>query len=91
MVEYKLELSGSGTKTLDFGTSSPTGAKFVLVKVAAGQGVGPVLVHTNGAVSTEEVSAGGMKMLCSPSPIDGITSMSLEYTTAASVRVWVLG
>lgn len=90
-VEYKLDLVGSGTKTLDFGTAPAAGAKFILVKVELGQGVAPVMVRPNGGTVAEEVSAGGAKMLCSPSPVAGITSMTLEYTTNASVRVWVLG
>lgn len=90
-VEYKLDLTGSGTKTLDFGTAPAAGAKFILVKVEPAQGVAPVLVRPNGGTVAEEVSSGGAKMLCSPAPSAGITSMTLEYTSDATVRVWVLG
>lgn len=89
VVRYKLELTGSGTKALDFGTIPAEGAKLVLMTVAEGDN--PVLVYVNGSATPEEVTSDGVKVLLSPTPSTGITSLSVEYSADASVSVWVLG
>lgn len=88
---YKLQLTGSGSKLLDFGTLPITGAKLIFLKVDDAQGVAPVTVTINGNVVGEEVTAGGAKLCVSPSPATGITSMTLVWGADTSVRVWVLG
>jgi hypothetical protein len=89
VVRYRLELTGSGTKTLDFGTIPVAGAQLVLVKVF--QGTDPVLVYVNGSATPEEIAVGGGKFILSPTPVNGVTSMVLEHTADSSVSVWVLG
>jgi len=91
LAEYKLELTGAGTKSIDFGTMPAAGAKLILAKVEVGVGVAPVGFRANGGLVAEEVSAGGAKFICSPVPVAGITSLDVDWTTAASVRVLVLG
>jgi len=91
VVRYALDLVGSGTKTLDFGTIPAAGPKLIFVKVEPGAGVAPILARINGGTVAEEVSAGGAKMLVSPSPVAGASSMTIEHTTNASVSVLVLG
>jgi hypothetical protein len=91
VVRYKLDLTDSGSQTIDFGTVPVVGAKVLLVAVDAGQGVAPVTTKVNGETVGEEVAAGGAKFLCSPQPVAGITSLAIDYTTSCTVRVWVLG
>jgi hypothetical protein len=38
-----------------------------------------------------EVTTGGFFVFGSPSPVAGITSLSIAYTGAGRVRVWLLG
>ena len=91
LAEYKLELTGAGTKSIDFGTMPPAGAKLIFAKVEPGVGVAPVGFRINGGTAVEEVAAGGGKFLSSPVPVSGVTSLSVEYTADASVRILVLG
>ena len=87
---YKLQLVDTGSKTLDLGTLSPLGAKLLFLKVDEGQNVAPVMVRINEETVGEEVSAGGGKLLVSPSPVTGITAITLEWSAATSVSVWAL-
>lgn len=90
---FKYELAGAGTKTVDFGTIDTTGAKAILVELAA-DATAPVMVQVNGGGATGqlELSAGGIFAFASPSPTtNGILSLDLVHTAAATVRVRVLG
>jgi hypothetical protein len=86
--------SSSGTKNVDFGTMpTPAGAKLVLLTY---ESVGntpapPIAVLLNGGNQAIEVTAGGFLCLGSPTPAAGITAMSISYTGAGKVRVWLLG
>lgn len=86
-----LKLTGAGTKVVDMGTLPVAGAKALLVKVDPGSGVLPVLLTLNSGTEPLEVAAGGFILLSNPTPSAGITSVSIAYSGACTVRVWVLG
>lgn len=89
--EFVLSLTGSGSKSVSLGTLGSPGVKGLFIKVDAGSTVAPVLVRLNAAVAGVEVSGGGFLLLGSPSPVSGVTQLDLDYTTSATVRVWVFG
>jgi hypothetical protein len=86
-----LNLSGSGTKTIPFGTVGLAGLKGLLIKVDANPNGQPVLITVNAGTAPIEVSPGGFIAVGSPSPAAGITSLSVTWTSAAIVRIWALG
>lgn len=88
--EYNLP-AGSGTKVVDFGTMPAAGAKLVLVHYEPANAAPPVNVTINAGDQALELSSGGTLSFFSPVPTAGITSMSLAYTGAGRVRVWLLG
>lgn len=89
-----LKLTGSGTHSVCFGTVA-AGAKGILVEVDADSTglLSPVNIQVNGggAPGQMEVSPGGFWAYFNPSPVAGITSMDIVYTSDATVRVWILG
>lgn len=85
-----LKLTGTGTKNVDMGTIPNTGVKALLIKVDAGVSVPPVQVTLNGGDEPIEIAAGGFIFLSNPTPANGITTVSLAYTGACTVRVWAL-
>ena len=93
--EYNLP-SSSGTKVVDFGTMPTAGVKALLVTydgVPPGGGGPPpvVAILVNGGSTVHELSSGGFLCLGSPVPVAGITAMSIAYTGAGKVKVWLLG
>ena len=90
-----LNLVGSGTETVSFGTIVAPGVKAMLIEVDADTSgsLAPVLVEINGGgpVGAIEISPGGFWAYGNPSPVAGIVSMDIVYTTANCVRVWLLG
>ncbi len=86
-----LNLTGSGTKSVDMGTVGSPGAKVLLVKVDPGVSVSPVQITLDEADTPFELSAGGFFLYANPTPAVGITSLDVAHTTACVVRVWVLG
>lgn len=96
---YQLALSsGPGTKTLDFGTFGPNGAKMLVVYVRPTSDplFQPVLLTFNGAtVPTAgqiELSAGGWLVLASPQPTGaGVLSMTIHYPGNAGMNIWAYG
>ena len=90
--EFKLELLSSGTQVVDLGTITTPGVKGLLILVAANTTAAPVEVRINGSSTGGiEISPGGLMAVGSPSPVTGITSISIVYTTTNSVRLWALG
>jgi hypothetical protein len=92
-VKFKYELTGSGSKTIDFGSISTVGAKGILIELAA-DATAPIMVQINGGGvgGQVELSPGGFWAFGSPNPtVNGVLSMSLVYTAAATVRVRILG
>jgi hypothetical protein len=90
--EALLNLSGSGTKSVDVGTIPGAGAKAIMIKVDAGTGLSPIMVKVNGsATGVIEVSPGGFVVISNPNPVAGITQLDIVYASAATVRITLLG
>lgn len=91
--KFKYELTGAGSKDVSFGSIDTVGAKAILIELAA-DATAPIMVQLNGggASGQIELSAGGLWAFGSPTPtINGVLSMTLVHTAAATVRVRVLG
>lgn len=97
--EYVFPDSPSGTKVVDFGTTAPEGAKLLLIVYGplvdtvscAYYPSDPIQVKLNGSTNSVELSSGGFLLLASPNPSSGITSVSIQYSSAGKVHVWLLG
>ncbi len=89
--EGRLVLSGSGTKVVDLGTASSPGLKCLLVMVESSNIASPVEIRVNGSsTGGVEVSPGGFMAFGSPSPVTGITQLSIVYSSSVTVRFWAL-
>lgn len=87
-----LNLEGSGSVSISFGTTPAEGAKAILIEVDTNSTGEPVLVTVNGANEGDiEISPGGFMVISNPVPVAGITSLAIAHTTDNVVRVWVLG
>ena len=89
IVRQKLELTGSGTRTLDMGTLPVGGAKLVLIRQLAGDD--PITVCVNGGTEPVPIGSSGAWLLVSPVPDGGVADVALAYSSAATVSVWILG
>ncbi len=88
----QLDLSGSGSQDVNFGTIPAAGAKAVLIEVEPSSTAAPILVAVNGSASGKiEVSPGGFVAIFNPNPVDGIVELTVEYTSENTVRIWLLG
>lgn len=90
-----LNLTGSGNKSVPFGTIPGTGAKGILIEVdpdPAPPARAPVIVKVNGSSTGGiEVAPGGSIVIHNPKPSSGITQLDIAYTTDNVVRYWLLG
>lgn len=87
-----LNLSGSGSIAVPFGTVATSGAKLLAIRYDANQqGAASVIASINGGASTLEISPGGFIVWVNPTPAVGVTSCSIAYTASCQLRVWVLG
>jgi hypothetical protein len=87
-----LNVTGSGTQAVPFGTVAGPGAKLVAVRYDAQQGAAPILLHMNGDTTHPiELSPGGFIVLASPNPTAGITALTFDYTATCQVKVWIAG
>jgi hypothetical protein len=88
-----LNLVGSGTQAVNFGSIAGAGAKGVFVRYDAAQAPGalPILCSINGGSQPLEVTPGGFIAWMNPSPVSGAVSMSIAFTASCQVRVWLLG
>lgn len=91
LVDAYLNLTGSGTVVVPFGTVAAPGAKVVSVEYEVSVGAAPVLLRFNGSADSIELAPGGVFICANPAPVTGITGLSLVHTTAATLRVHVLG
>lgn len=90
--ESVLNLVGSGTQAVPFGTVGAPGAKGLLIRYDGNQsGAVPVEVTINGSSVPLEISPGGMLVWFNPNPAAGATTASIAFTAACQLRVWVLG
>ena len=86
-----LRLVGSGTAIVPLGTTPVAGLKGLLIKVDANPTGAPILVTLNGGTQPTEIAPGGFLAMGSPSPVAGITSVSISYTSTNKVRIWAIG
>lgn len=96
ITDMRLTLSGSGTQVVPFASVGSPGAKVVLVEYelpvgAAAQTAQPIQLHLNGGSEDIELSPGGFLIMGNPAPAVGITSLSLDYSSEATVRVRLMG
>jgi hypothetical protein len=89
--DFEFELTGTGTKTVNFGTMPAAGVKGLLVVYEQSTSSPIILLTVNGGSSPIELSSGGFLALGSPTPATGVTSLSIAYTGAGRVRIWLLG
>lgn len=90
--EEKLDLTGSGTHAVGFGSIATPGVKAVQIEVDVGlPGQQPILVRVNGGTDDIELSPGGFITYCNPNPVAGITSLDIVHTTDVCVQVRLLG
>jgi hypothetical protein len=87
-----LNVAGSGTQAVPFGTVGSPGAKLVAVRYDAQAGAMPILLHMNGdTLHPIELTPGGFIILASPNPAAGITALTFDYTASCQVKVWIAG
>lgn len=87
-----LNVTGSGTQVVPFGTVGTPGAKVVAVQYDPQTGAQPILLHFNGDTTHPiELTPGGFIMYISPSPAAGIISLAFDYVASCQVKVWILG
>lgn len=84
-------LTGSGTAVVGFGSVGSPGVIGMLIEYALVTGAPPVTLTFNGDSVPMELSSGGFVAYGSPNPVAGITSLSISYTAAATLRVRLLG
>lgn len=86
--------SGSATVVVSMGTLPAAGAKGIFIRYdAADNAVGapPVQIVLNSGSAPIELTLGGFIAITSPSPVAGITAVSVTRTAAAKLRFWFLG
>jgi hypothetical protein len=89
LMDERLVLTGPGTTSVSFG--SVTGAKILLLEYEVTTGAVAIILHLNGSTDDLELTPGGFLLFGSPNPQTGLSSLSLEITADAVVRVRVLG
>lgn len=85
----RVELSGSGTKALDFSTIAPSGAKMVLVYFEQGTNNTPIELDLG--TDVVELTPGGIFLIHNPNATAGMTSLSVNFTTDGILWCRVLG
>ena len=101
--DFRIEETGTGTKTLDLGSlgaNGGNGAKFLLISIDydSSSAALPVRVSLGQGGSTPptptpiEVSPGGWICLASPHPtVMGVVDVTLAWSSSFHGYVWVLG
>lgn len=98
----RVEFTGAGSHALDLAMMPAAGCKGVLIAVepkdAAGAPItAPISIHwtSNGIAKVDELTAApgswGVWMISSPSPVNGITALSIAVTAPAVVHAYLLG
>lgn len=87
-----LNLTGTGTKSVPFGSIGGAGALGVFIKVDPSASAQPIQVKVNGSsTGLLEISPGGCLCYMNPNPTAGITQLDIVYPTSCVVKCWVLG
>lgn len=87
----RLNLVGTGTKVVAFGSVGSPGAKAILIEYLPSALGAPISLTFNGGSTPLEISPGGFIAVGSPVPVAGVTSISIAYTSDCQVRVKLLG
>lgn len=89
--EFELDLSATpGTQAVSFGTLSSAGVKTMLLYYEPLASAPPVALVVNGGNQPIELSTGGFLLYSSPTPVAGVTALSVTHTAAAKIRGWLL-
>lgn len=93
LVAVTLDPSGSGTVAIPFGTLVSPGAVGLLVRYDAPNqaDAAPVYLTINAGSKPLEFTPGSFLAYFNANPVTGVTSASIAYTAACTLRVWVLG
>jgi len=87
-----MSLSGSSTKTVDLSNFDAAGVKGLFIKVdTADPAPSPILIKYNGSNQGTELSGGGMAVIVNPTPVAGVTALTITHTSDVVVRLWVFG
>jgi len=89
LLDVRLVMTGPGTEVVPFGTVA--GVKVMLIEYEMTTGAAPVQINVNGGTDDIELSPGGSWAYTSPTPVAGITAISIVRTADAVVRVRLLG
>lgn len=90
--DFVFNLTGSGTKAVNLGTTETPGLKGLLIKIDSSATAAPILVKINSsATGGIEISPGGFILYGNPAPVAGVLSLDIVYTTPCVVRIWALG
>lgn len=94
----RLELTGAQTYDVDLAMMPAAGLKGLLVELDTKDAAGATVTDavsvrwtSNSVQKSEELSPGGFFALCSPTPVNGITALSIISTANAIVRLTALG
>ena len=94
LVSVVLDPNGAGSVAIPFGTLVSPGAIGLLIRYDAPNqaDAAPVYLAINGASDgLLEFTPGSFMAYFDADPVLGITSASIAYTSACTLRVWVLG
>lgn len=80
------DLVGAGTENITLKGE----AKLLLIKLDASATAAAVLVVLNGGADEIEIPPGGCKLIVNPAPSAGVTSLTIEHTTANKVTLVAL-
>jgi hypothetical protein len=88
-----LNPTGAGTVSVPFGSLISPGAVGLLVRYDAPNqaDAAPVYLTINGGSEPLELTPGSFFVYFNANPVLGITTASFAFTSACSLRVWVLG
>ena len=88
-----LNTTGSGTVAVPFGTLGSPGLVGLLVRYDAPNqaDAAPVYLSINAGTEPLELTPGSFLVYFNANPVAGITAASFAFTSACSLRVWVLG
>jgi|SRR5688572_20052401 len=89
--KHKLDLSGSATHVVGFGTIPAAGAKAIFLEYENLAPTNAVIQVTFNGGDPIPVSPGGFIAYSNPTPAAGITAMTIAHTTSCTVRLAILG
>lgn len=90
LASARLVMTGAGSLAIPMGSIAAVKALLLEVEFSATSSA-PVILHVNGGTDDIEISPGGILMYVNPSPVAGITSITIDRTEDVVVRVHALG